>query len=1616
MPRSASSARPPAGPGTVNAAAAAARGRGGGGGGSGTGRSASAGAMMAAATGVQRGRRTVAESAAPRSPTGVAARRAHSPVADTPARRLLGSPAAELANRSLLGGLAAAKDELAEALAPTSWLRRFRSLAGGGVAPHAPAPGSLARAVGGPGAASLAAASPARGAGAALALRAELAAPPLARFPYQLALGRLDGLPLPPGAAPPSYASDATAPLLLQLRVSLFDAESGAFFGRTWVAPAELDVRAAATASGSALFGDLGSSGDVRSGSVRRSARRGGRRAASSSEELAANGSSFELSSRGPAARSSSSSIRPKRGRGQRNQHSESDDDYDSEEDEEDNGSERSDIDEHEEGGTSSAGSSGSDVERSSGDVGAGVGQRVSVNFSDEYALSVYNRDSHLLFTAENRFKRHSDPSKFKPEYTSAGWSFFRMFDQRDGGLDLEAAWEVPIFYGTPRILPFIAPLLVVSDTPYPSLVMLADASFTFHFSTRPDLRRCCYLWRENTFVGPHDDHPGLIVQPSDVIFALPTETVTVSKIRVSVFPSLPSFETTLLSELAVAHQKQFPNSIRCNEDGTVLLPEIIERSVHVGLHNAQTFLSTPVVTMLLPVHGDDGGPGGFEMAFSGNVELDRYFRHDGLAVVFIVEYKVLLLTEPEVTKKSGLSGLIERMSPRPKDQKKEKLGVEKVVSIGWGAWVPALAESSGLQAIPLLANAGSNPYSTEIYFPINVGEEFDETDQERAYAVENGRLATREIPVVLSFFFNESSASRDVRAEAVLAVQEQTKAVEEPTEKPIDDEQRKPQKTSKKTDEVTSDAVLEIPAATEVKSVKIEKPGALGRSERSRLLHAGFSLGFDEEGFKPEAIHPKGQDGRPLGPLDPELENRDIRSQNDITMTFMGITFMEEAMERTVGRIPTRVYFTYQFFNFPYCSTEKGFVYTGPMPPQRDAAASLHLRSSSVPSHSHARAKSSVSLASNNSYGDQKGWSQREPHWPSILYVEDDNGLLRTESPGLSATFEVQGDDTPTIAVYHRKASAFVNYLSDKRVYIDVWDGDALLHLGSASVELRPVARQGKPSVYVDVDVDIVHSVVIKENVILRDFRYQIPFRPETISHPKKMVDVDTELALLLSEAYQDRLRERKAAAAENDGQDDAYHQLRASKAKMERIKRIKARAGRDDKHVDILSFAYTTTRQERSRDLQTINIFRERVVTSRQEWTYLRRIYSIRDGIEDSVVEAKPDGYYELVVRANETIAVPFIYQSMLGGCTTMASNSPQANHEYIYGNIDYDGVVSRTINIAFLNSRRRPVALLDVVVTPQFYAVDRVLRVFRPEHDVLRMNVDLDGHGQEKGKRGATAAATTYDAKNPFRKFVRCSHDDVVCTISEGGKFREVSVKYRVGPAPGTDVFYLLFYDDPFFVSLSEVWRVFVHSLTRLDMTCTIGQTNHATMVLRGSTYTRSVQFYTNMATELFVAGPAPLLLAANSLNEVGLTVRPKGVGTKEAILNVIDVHERSLVNSWLVHMHLVPPTVTKSFEISVPSGKIVNKRVSYTNPYSTRHQFFVKTDAEHLVQFRDSNVLDLDGRETQYIGLRLLPPPPPSASATTDVLIFLNDENDKMEECLLLRVTRVPEPTG
>ena len=147
-------------------------------------------------------------------------------------------------------------------------------------------------------------------------------------------------------------------------------------------------------------------------------------------------------------------------------------------------------------------------------------------------------------------------------------------------------------------------------------------------------------------------------------------------------------------------------------------------------------------------------------------------------------------------------------------------------------------------------------------------------------------------------------------------------------------------------------------------------------RWEKARLNQAGFLPILDTRGRRLNSI----EMGRKINV---ELELEDALKVNELVFEFRGITL--DTVK--TGYFPESVYFTYQFYDLPSCTTERVNVYTGPVP----IGGSSRQRAQSVPAAHHRR----WSAGSNGSFRSVGGHADdgTDIFWPGILWRSQNEG-----------------------------------------------------------------------------------------------------------------------------------------------------------------------------------------------------------------------------------------------------------------------------------------------------------------------------------------------------------------------------------------------------------------------------------------------------------------------------------------------------------------------------------------------------------------------------------------------------------------------------------------------
>lgn len=147
--------------------------------------------------------------------------------------------------------------------------------------------------------------------------------------------------------------------------------------------------------------------------------------------------------------------------------------------------------------------------------------------------------------------------------------------------------------------------------------------------------------------------------------------------------------------------------------------------------------------------------------------------------------------------------------------------------------------------------------------------------------------------------------------------------------------------------------------------------------------------------------------------------------------------------------------------------------------------------------------------------------------------------------------------------------------------------------------------------------------------------------------------------------------------------------------------------------------------------------------------------------------------------------------------------------------------------------------------------------------------------------------------------------------------------------------------------------------------------------------------------------------PFMLAASTVHELNVAVRSMRVGNKFFYINVVDTEYHQLLRTWMVCVNCRAPMVSRAFELALPvgGGKGSNKRITYTNPYPHRRVFLLRCNRDDLLQFKETRI-EVDGGSSHVIGFCFAPA---SMPGTAEILVFINDEEDKNEETFCIKAT-------
>ncbi|KAM3920977.1 nephrocystin-4 [Leptodactylus fuscus] len=1298
---------------------------------------------------------------------------------------------------------------------------------------------------------------------------------------------------------------------------------------------------------------------------------------------------------------------------------------------------------------------------------------------------------------------------------SSCGFALMRLFSSQAEEEPVNQQKRLPLYHGSPRVLlhPSFKDLAELNR----HMTLIEKSHVQYNVRTHNALKEISHLLPPNILVSGSERIPGLIQGKNETGDSLKkphlkkTVTCYLDRLYLLLYPSLEKFEEELL---VLINNDRFPKGHP--GDGTPVV--IQERRLHVGVHNGWGFVQQPQVVVVVPEmkliraqstlslkkkQANNQSSSTQALVLRSRIRLPEMVSDPGFSIVFQLEY-VFCLPSGVSSKVSSATVLSNASYMR---------------MIRWASWNPLLNPGSSEVTVSLQGGPHPNPCSSLVYkIPPNIMSS-DEVQQ-----VEGGTLyftySARSEHHMGDTAESIESLPEELRQSRRKVTMANTKALVAHTA-PLQDTDLGPAlsmsqlTTSSRYPTISHSSKIslqhvpsqlmpspmayqlshtEIPYASGITHLEADlskgnqepsnaeplqelvfspvhapiiamgtqtgsTTSILSRAALARLHAAGFPEILDCNNEVAEVVDPSS----PVN-FNPQREEADYLQCNEIVLQFLAFSSVQEDF---ATNWPQTIYFTFQFYRFRSVTTPR-----------------LQL----VQIHSATKSRSDT---------------------PARLLVQiNKDGSLNPGSPGYQLKYTV---DPGFLKPGEQRW--FLRYLALQTLQIDVWDGESLLLIGSAAVEMKHLLRQGRTAVQVSHELEVITTeyeqetvamsgdiskqgvikpigvhTVIKGQLHLRmgnigrvaDQRLKIPgtlpaprsrvitahdgrssfhggslfssrsLGRKNISQAQKLADLDSELAAMLYS----RMKEVSIAYQQPNSETDAVQ-----RRKMERMMAVRQLESQEDpKMKKSLLLSHHEQRTQHTRDLQIIEAYRERtkaecissmlnqaitsnytvyatlgtaeffefqlknpyniqytvsieidhsdlrVIVDTQEWRHFKELTNTTTPIEENMFHVQQQSDTpQIYLRPKETVYIPFRYQTFCMDHTPLLQNpdaSSLGKDSDRSSQYKANTMSSKRIKVSFRALDGKPIAILQVSVEPQPHVVDQTFRFYHPELTFLKKSIRLPPWYTLPG------APVGMPGGEP-ELYVRCSDPNVVCDAKKlgHGEPQDVFLKVAGGPSPQIKRFFVALYTDRWLSAPIQIWQIYVHSLKRVDVSCITGQLTQMSLVLRGTQVVRKVRAYSSHPQELKVDPECVFVLPPNGIQDLHIVVRPLQAGSKFIYLNLVDVDQHQLVASWLVCVLSRNPIISKAFEITISTGeKGCNKRITYTNPYQTRKKYSLHTNRADLLQFKE-NTFEVAAGETYTIGLRFAPG---ESSGQEEILIFINDQEDKNEETFCVKV--------
>ena len=165
-------------------------------------------------------------------------------------------------------------------------------------------------------------------------------------------------------------------------------------------------------------------------------------------------------------------------------------------------------------------------------------------------------------------------------------------------------------------------------------------------------------------------------------------------------------------------------------------------------------------------------------------------------------------------------------------------------------------------------------------------------------------------------------------------------------------------------------------------------------------------------------------------------------------------------------------------------------------------------------------------------------------------------------------------------------------------------------------------------------------------------------------------------------------------------------------------------------------------------------------------------------------------------------------------------------------------------RKAHIWFRAEDQNPIAILRLHIDQQPHVINQTFRFNECEHSFLKKTIRLPSSARALASESTALLSAdikldgTSTEPGLSQLYVRSSDPNCVCESQavQIGEPHDIFIKVATGASPSVRKFYVAIYADQYLAIPLQIWQVFVHSLHRIDVTCTQGQTNKFSLILK------------------------------------------------------------------------------------------------------------------------------------------------------------------------------------